>query len=364
MHILNFIGPWDDLKSPQRLCSWMPKRLADRVRIDDFSSFLGRERYEPGIVVVGNCDLVKPSTRREFEYVCRALHTKAPDIRIFNQPGFAKDRYEFLKTLKRNGINDFDVFRPDEFLTASVCYPVFIREEYAHTGSQSGLLESREAVLEALASIRRSNWHRQTPDLLIVEFCETRSEDGVYRKFGAFRFGATILAKEISYGNEWMVKFDPLQYLDADMKQIRYDRLEEDQKFIDENPHEDWIRSVFNLAGIEYGRLDYALKEDGRLQSWEINTHPSYGAATKVYKTDIQVALGKLRVPRRMAFNRRFFEAMMNEIENDRTASVTKIDIPVELTKARKKEDRIDKLVRWTVQPLRHFVRWLRRLRD
>lgn len=334
------------------------------MRIDAFSSFLDRERYDPGVVVVGNFDLLKPATRREFKYVCRALHTEAPDIRIFNEPGLARDRYELLKALKSHGINDFDVFRPDEFLTARVCYPVFIREEYAHTGSLSGLLGSREAVLEALASIRRSNWHRLTPDLLIVEFCETRSEDGVYRKLGAFRFGATILAKEISFGNEWMVKFDPLQFLDADMKQIRYDRLEEDQKFIDENPHEDWIRSVFNLACIEYGRLDYAMKEDGRLQAWEINTHPSYGAATKVYKTDIQLALGKLRVPRRMAFNRRFFEAMMNEIENGWPVSVTKINIPVELTKARKKEDRIDELMRWTIQPLRHLVRWLRRLRE
>ena len=43
---------------------------------------------------------------------------------------------------------------------------------------------------------------------------------------------------------------------------------------MEENPHQDALREIFGLAGIDYGRMDYGLL-DGKVQVWEINTNPT-----------------------------------------------------------------------------------------
>ena len=50
--------------------------------------------------------------------------------------------------------------------------------------------------------------------------------------------------------------------------------LELHREFLETNPHESWIRTIFSDAGIDYGRIDYSL-QDGRPRVWEINTNPT-----------------------------------------------------------------------------------------
>src|SRR5581483_1050447 len=50
--------------------------------------------------------------------------------------------------------------------------------------------------------------------------------------------------------------------------------LDEQMSFLLDNPHEQWARAVFEKANIDYGRLDYGLR-DGRPQVWEINVTPT-----------------------------------------------------------------------------------------
>lgn len=44
--------------------------------------------------------------------------------------------------------------------------------------------------------------------------------------------------------------------------------------YLDANPHEAELREIFDLAGINYCRIDYGMK-DGHIQVWEINTNPT-----------------------------------------------------------------------------------------
>ena len=50
----------------------------------------------------------------------------------------------------------------------------------------------------------------------------------------------------------------------------------EERAYIVGNPHEAQLREIFGIAGVEYGRIDYAI-QDGRVQTWEINLHPTIG---------------------------------------------------------------------------------------
>ena len=50
--------------------------------------------------------------------------------------------------------------------------------------------------------------------------------------------------------------------------------ISEENAYLDANPHESELREIFELADIEYGRIDYGIK-GGRIQVWEINTNPT-----------------------------------------------------------------------------------------
>ncbi|MFI5426708.1 hypothetical protein [Aeromicrobium sp. UC242_57] len=47
----------------------------------------------------------------------------------------------------------------------------------------------------------------------------------------------------------------------------------EELEFIENFPHHDDVAEAFELAGLDYGRIDYGIV-DGRMQVWEINTNP------------------------------------------------------------------------------------------
>jgi len=49
--------------------------------------------------------------------------------------------------------------------------------------------------------------------------------------------------------------------------------VEEERDFLQRFPHREQIEEVFRVGGVEYGRVDYGVK-DGRVQVWEINTNP------------------------------------------------------------------------------------------
>jgi hypothetical protein len=63
------------------------------------------------------------------------------------------------------------------------------------------------------------------------------------------------------------------------------DRLREEESYLDTNPHEDELRSIFELAEIDYGRIDYSLSKGG-IQVWEINTNPMIFAPADLVKTE------------------------------------------------------------------------------
>ncbi len=50
--------------------------------------------------------------------------------------------------------------------------------------------------------------------------------------------------------------------------------LAEELDYMRTNPHENELLAIFNLARIDYGRIEYSLY-NGRIQVWEINTNPS-----------------------------------------------------------------------------------------
>jgi hypothetical protein len=85
-------------------------------------------------------------------------------------------------------------------------------------------------------------------------------------------------------------------------------RAAEEIRYLDTNPHEAWIREVFRLARIEYGRVDYGILA-GKPQVWEINTNSTIGrppGPIVPYRPDIAFYKEQLVAPEYARFYENF----------------------------------------------------------
>jgi hypothetical protein len=78
----------------------------------------------------------------------------------------------------------------------------------------------------------------------------------------------------VSFDVNWVVK--PGMAPPPNAEQLRVEA-----RYIETNPHREWLESVFDLAGVDYGRIDYSMA-GGRPVVWEINTNPWYGFSDDV----------------------------------------------------------------------------------
>jgi hypothetical protein len=182
-------------------------------------------------------------------------------VRLLNHPIRSLRRFALLRQLSAAGRNAFRLFRASEPLDG-LRFPVFLRRADEHDGSATGLLREHREVDQAI--VRALLAGIDLDDLLIVEFCDTSEGSGRFRKYSAFRVGDRIIPRHLIFSEKWMLKLPDI--LDPTA-------IAEEHAYLESNPHEVELRDIFELAQLEYGRIDYSLL-DGRLQVWEINTNP------------------------------------------------------------------------------------------
>lgn len=190
----------------------------------------------------------------------RNLSERPDTLGLLNHPLSSVRRFALLERLHDAGINPFAVYRASEDAEPR-SWPVFVRPEDDH-GGHSPLVHDPDELAREIA---RQKAERGSLDgLMVVEFCDTVDEWGYYRKYAAFRVGKTILARQLHFSHDWVLRF-------PDVREARTVSLERD--YVEDNLHAAELAEIFELARIEYGRIDYTLK-DGRIVVWEINTNP------------------------------------------------------------------------------------------
>jgi hypothetical protein len=198
-----------------------------------------------------------------------ALENHSKDINIYNNPRSVLERYPLLKKLNKKGINQFTVTRLDgEDMPTQ--YPVFIRSEDGCQLPDTDLIHTKEELLNAIKVLRIQG--RSLKRRIAVGFCAERDSTGFYRKYGAFNINGTIVPQHILRGDSWVVKNHQSSWDDK--------FVDEELAYITNNPHREPIRRVFDLAGIDFGRIDYTIV-DGAIQVFEVNTNPSFPNFTK-----------------------------------------------------------------------------------
>lgn len=180
-----------------------------------------------------------------------------------NDPARVLSRYGLLRRLKRKGINAFDAYRVEEGV-APRKWPVFLRSEGTHGPPISGLLANRQELASAVQTAVDEGYPLAT--LLVVEYAAEPVRPGLFRKFSVFRIGDRLIGYTCVHDDQWVVKQGKPGIAPPEL----YD---EEYECVRDNPYADAVRPAFELAGIEYGRMDFGIVE-GRPQIYEINTNP------------------------------------------------------------------------------------------
>jgi hypothetical protein len=216
----------------------------------------------------------------------------APETPRLNDPRRVLLRFELLEKLYEEGVNRFRVCRADRLQDVDR-FPVFVRHIHGHGGPLTRLLETRRDVTQALVALRLRG--HPLRGLMIVEYCDTSGSDGCFRKYAAFKVGDRIIPSHLFVSRHWCVKSGRDEPSEASLKEA--------MQFAAEHPHHDWLRRVFAIARIDYGRMDYGVA-GGVPQVWEINLNPTIGRAVGfVRRTELAADLKALRDRERTSFH-------------------------------------------------------------
>jgi predicted N-acetyltransferase YhbS len=225
--------------------------VADIVRVTPYGRL--RRPAEPAVYVFSDLDRLGALQRRLAGRLCSRLRRQG--CTVLNDPARSLRRFALLRELHRRGCNDFNVHRADR-LRSLPGRPVFLRRHDDHEGALTEPLHTPEEFESA---------RREHRGAMAVEYLETGDDHGIHRKYSILRIGPRLVPRHVFFSRNWVVKEPDLQ--DAHL-------LEEERRFVEQDPDAAWARRIFDLARIEYGRLDYGVWR-GRLQVWEINTNPS-----------------------------------------------------------------------------------------
>lgn len=247
------------------------KEIAHRIKIVLYEEIEKLNGLELTAIIFSDLDRFTPEQLEKIRHIADLLEKAHPGLKILNHPNKVLRRYDLLRTLYHQGINSYNIFRITEPLNG-IRFPVFLREENFHTGALTGLIYSHSDLKRHILAKKLLGYSKG--ELLVVEYCEIADDKGMHNKYSALRIDDSVIPRYYELSKNFVVKSDD-SLSDYPLEK----RLAHYWSYLTENPHEQWIRAVFETAGIEYGRIDYGLKGngmEGKKEVWEINLNPAY----------------------------------------------------------------------------------------
>lgn len=242
------------------LDSW-GRELSTLITPLTYDDLFRKRRLPVGTYIFSDIERLAPETAERASHIWKALADYDPNLRLLNHPTGSMKRYELLRTLYERKWNRFNVYRLTEARLPQR-FPVFLRGENDHDGNKSPLLGTLDELDRALEEIQREGSNRDS--ILITEFFDSSDHLGIFRKYSSFNLAGRIIPRHLFFSRKWMLKGPEL---------VEQPMIHEEKDYVLNNPHENFLTSIFKLARIDYGRIDYALLDNG-LQVWEINTNP------------------------------------------------------------------------------------------
>lgn len=207
-------------------------------------------------ILVCGADSMPDCQREKVEALCKRV-----DAVVLNSPPATLSRAAQLQTLRRHGVNSFGVWniddgdRPDAF-------PVFVRSLAPPGRILSHLIGSTAAMDAWISTNPRS---AGGPKRIAVEWAATRGPDDMYRKYGAFVVGDSVVLAHEYASTHWVVRSGT---------SARVETLGTRRRFMDVAlRHRVALLHAARLCGFDYTRVDFTTCK-GRLEVFECNSDP------------------------------------------------------------------------------------------
>jgi hypothetical protein len=239
------------------LKSWAPG-WKKRIVVVPYSKLRRLMPLPKGTVIFADIDSLEGSELELAAGLYRELASERPPRMILNEPKRTLTRFDLLEKLHHEGINSFAVRRL--VAATETRFPAFLRSENGHRGTLTPRLRNEHELEVAIAHLKRV----RLENVLVVEFEDTSDDSGIFRKYSAIRIGQEIVPVHLVFSRYWMQKRPDL--LDPS-------KVEEEHRYLRDNPHRAQLLRLFQAAGAEYGRIDYGVGATG-IQTWEIDTNP------------------------------------------------------------------------------------------
>jgi hypothetical protein len=249
---------------------WYRPSLNPRVRSLKYEDLLTTCECPRGVYLFTDSERMTQPQKSYASWLYDRLSQRPDAFRLLNHPVRHASRFDLLRKLYLDGVNAFNVHRIAQIDEAR--YPLFLRYEDRHIGSSTPLLRSRAEVDGWL--LRLAAEGEELDRVIAVEFVDTADGAGHYRKYGAFRIGPHIVPRHMFVSTHWEVKIDT--------NNRSAFRRREEYAYLRENAYSDQVMQAFDAAGLEYGRIDFAVL-DGRIQVWEVNDNPQMTSSLARY---------------------------------------------------------------------------------
>jgi len=322
------------------------RAIADRFEARVYEDIAGdRVSISTGAQIFAGLDQVTSAQRELVSVLWDAHAAAAPRSPRLNDPRRTLLRFELLQRLCEEGLNRFRVYRIDQ-ADEVARFPVFIRHIHRHNGPATRLVHSPEELGRLITALRIRG--RRMRDHMIVEYCDVSGPDGLFRKYAAFKVGRHIIPSHVFASPNWIVK--------SVRNEPTEESVQEGLRFQHENPHGAWLAKVFDIAGIDYGRVDYGVAA-GVPQVWEINLNATLGRAEGQSRhANLAPALKALRDSGRDIFHAQLRAAFL---ELDLYAAADRLEVTIDGALQARVRREADEL-----QRRQRVAGWLRRLYD
>jgi hypothetical protein len=326
--MIHFFVPADQAWIIENLRDRLSSEAAELMSVHTYLSAEKSTYLEPGSVIFTGLGVLTETQRKVAKSIWEHLDQPDAPFRLMNHPTQSLGRYELLTTLYEKGLNQFQAFRIHELAENEPTYPVFVREEFQHSGSLTGQIFDRNSLENTIEELCSKGYRRD--HLLVVEFMDTSGSNGLFKKYSVQKMGDDIIPRYLTMDQHFVVKENTPPSKEAHLYSAN--QVEEEIEFMKENPHEEQLREIFKIAKIDFGRIDYGIK-NGQIQTWEINTLPTFGSAPGTERS-------RKRKNRDMS-KKLFYDWMSNtflEIAAEAFGEMVELKIPDELVSRVRRE--------------------------
>jgi glutathione synthase/RimK-type ligase-like ATP-grasp enzyme len=152
----------------------------------------------------------------------------------------------------------------DGLAAAGFTFPILVRAPGYHAGKNFEKVYRADELAAAVGALPGE-------ETIVIEFIDTRANDGKVRKYRAIFAGDTAYPLHLAIASQWKV-----HYFSADMAENAANRAEE-EVFLADMPAAlgakamDALERVRETLGLDFGGIDFALTPDGGIVVFEAN---------------------------------------------------------------------------------------------